>query len=271
MRITAAANGRRVGIGTETPQRRLHVEPSEIHTGGNGAGYSFGNRETAAFVESPATGERWVWYASGTTARLWSGTDKLTVTPAGRVGIGAPIPNRTLHVQPSEIHTGGNGAGYSFGNRETAAFVESPAAGERWVWYADGGNALLWSGDWRLLVTPGGDVTIRGRLTEQSDARMKADIAKLSNVLSKLDAINGVSFERIGSHTLTVRSAQQRDIGVIAQEVEAVFPELVSTHGHENHKAVSYSGLTGVLIEAAKELKAQNEALRSRIEALERA
>ena len=50
-----------------------------------------------------------------------------------------------------------------------------------------------------------------------------------------------------------------------------MFPELVSVHGHENNKAVNYSGLTGVLIESVKELKAQNEELRSRFEALDRA
>ena len=106
---------------------------------------------------------------------------------------------------------------------------------------------------------------------EGSDARMKANVAKLDNVLDKLDAIRGVSFERIPLGAPTARAEQRRDIGVIAQEVETVFPELVSVHGHENNKAVNYSGLTGVLIESVKELKAQNEELRSRFEALDRA
>jgi hypothetical protein len=85
MRITAAAQGRRVGIGTPAPQRRLHVEPTEIHSGGSGAGFSFGNRleqetgQPAPFTENPANGERWVWYASGTQASLWSGTDMISV------------------------------------------------------------------------------------------------------------------------------------------------------------------------------------------------
>jgi hypothetical protein len=104
-----------------------------------------------------------------------------------------------------------------------------------------------------------------------SDARMKANVAKLDNVLDKLDAIRGVSFERIPLGAPTARAEQRRDIGVIAQEVETVFPELVSVHGHEDNKAVNYSGLTGVLIESVKELKAQNEELRSRFEALDRA
>jgi hypothetical protein len=49
---------------------------------------------------------------------------------------------------------------------------------------------------------------------------------------------------------------QSYQMGVIAQEVETVFPELVET-GPDNMKAVNYSGLTAVLIEAVKEQQAQ--------------
>jgi hypothetical protein len=200
--------------------------------------------------------------------------EKMRITPDGNVGIGtgAATIQRTLHVRGSEIHSEGNVAGFSFGNRQTAdPFAPGTVPGDRWVWYADGRSARLWTSGDKLRVTTAGDVTITGTLSQGSDARMKANIAKLTNVLSKLEAIDGVSFERIGSHTLPVRTAQQRDIGVIAQEVETVFPELVSIHGVENHKTVNYSGLTSVLIEAAKELRAENETLRSRIEVLERA
>ena len=57
----------------------------------------------------------------------------------------------------------------------------------------------------------------------------------------------------------------------MAQEVEDVFPELVTTWGDEGYKAVDYGRLTAVLLEAAKELKAETVALKQRIEALERA
>jgi hypothetical protein len=57
---------------------------------------------------------------------------------------------------------------------------------------------------------------------------------------------------------------------VIAQEVEGVFPELVTKWGDEKYRAVDYSRLTGVLIEAIKQLKAKNEALEQRLRALER-
>jgi hypothetical protein len=73
----------RVAIGTDTAHRRLQVDGSEVHSGGAGAGYSFADRGAATFVESPTAGERWVWYAASGTARLWSGSDRLAVLPAG--------------------------------------------------------------------------------------------------------------------------------------------------------------------------------------------
>ena len=90
-------NGR-VGIGTTTPSRALHVEPNEIQSGGIGGGLSFGNRQTTGFVESPTGGERWIWYASGGVARLWSGSDKLAVTSTGSVGIGTSNPQARLQI-----------------------------------------------------------------------------------------------------------------------------------------------------------------------------
>jgi hypothetical protein len=74
--------GGAVGIGLQgqQPQRTLHVEGGEIHSGGPAGGFSFANRDTRTFVEVPSHGERWVWYAAGGAARLWSGSDQLTIT-----------------------------------------------------------------------------------------------------------------------------------------------------------------------------------------------
>ncbi len=73
-----------VGVNEPNPQRPLHVSGNEVHSGGGGGGFSFSNRESA-FVNMPPAGERWVWYASGGTARLWSGNDKFSVSPNGDV------------------------------------------------------------------------------------------------------------------------------------------------------------------------------------------
>lgn len=82
--------GGRVGIGTLAPQRSLHVEAEEVHSGGIGAGFSFANRGSG-FVNMPAAGERWVLYSIGGVARLWSGDDKLSVDTGGNVRFGPTL------------------------------------------------------------------------------------------------------------------------------------------------------------------------------------
>ncbi len=90
-----------LAIGTTEPKRALHVEGNGIHSGGTLAGLSFHNCESPGFVDTPTAGERWVWYSSGATARLWSGNDKLTISKEGNVGIGTATPAGRLNI--SEI------------------------------------------------------------------------------------------------------------------------------------------------------------------------
>ncbi len=85
-------------------------------------------------------------------------------------------------------------------------------------------------------------------LTETSDVRLKKNIGTIDKALERIGALRGVSFE----WTDPVESTPGRQFGVIAQEVEPVFPELVSTD-NEGIKSVDYTKLTAVLIEALKE------------------
>jgi hypothetical protein len=76
-----------VGPVSGPAQRSIHVEGQEIHSGGPTGGYSFADRTTGSFVESPDAGQRWIWYATGGEARLWSTTDMLKVrNPNSLVG-----------------------------------------------------------------------------------------------------------------------------------------------------------------------------------------
>jgi hypothetical protein len=69
--------------------RIIHVEGEEIHSGGAAGGFSFADRSHRAFVDLPGgTGHRWVWYALGGQARLWSQADILTVGP-----VSGPFPH----------------------------------------------------------------------------------------------------------------------------------------------------------------------------------
>ena len=78
-----------------------------------------------------------------------------------------------------------------------------------------------------------------------SDIRTKTDIITITTALDKVKALRGVYFTRKGE--------TQRSVGVIAQEVEEVVPEVVHT-GANDMKSVSYGNMVGLLIEAVKEL-----------------
>jgi Chaperone of endosialidase len=103
-----------------------------------------------------------------------------------------------------------------------------------------------------------------------SDVRAKTNIRPLDGMLDRLENIRGVAFDWVDSPTAPGGRSGQPGIGVIAQEVEAVFPELVQEYGDVRCKAVDYNGLVAALLGAAKELRTQVEHLRSRIEVLER-
>lgn len=118
-----------------------------------------------------------------------------------------------------------------------------------------------------------GNVHVDGRLYATrvhitSDERFKQDIHTLTNPLDTVSRLRGVSYGwRTGEYP-EQRFDSGRHIGLIAQEVEQVVPELVVTDD-TGYKSVEYANMVGVLVEAVKELKAQNESLRARVQALE--
>jgi len=96
-----------------------------------------------------------------------------------------------------------------------------------------------------------------------SDQRFKTNIRPLTSALSSVLALRGVRYEW---NALGVRhggTAGAGQVGLLAQEVEKIYPELVSTDA-EGYKAVNYAQLTPVLIEALKEQQQQIEALKAR-------
>jgi hypothetical protein len=87
-----------------------------------------------------------------------------------------------------------------------------------------------------------------------SDARLKDNITTIESPLEKLSKINGVSFNWNDKQSIYEIGA--KDYGVIAQEVEAVLPELVTTRNN-GYKAVRYEKIVSLLIEAIKEQQTQ--------------
>src|SRR5262249_54909365 len=101
-----------------------------------------------------------------------------------------------------------------------------------------------------------------------SDQRLKKEVRRLSGTLEKLEQIRGVSFDWNERYEAMGRSTGKREIGVIAQEVEAVFPELVSAWGPEGYRAADYGRMAGVLIEALKEQQSQIRQFKAEMEEL---
>lgn len=101
-------------------------------------------------------------------------------------------------------------------------------------------------------------------ITEMSDERLKKDIKTLDGALSNILQLRGVSYNWRQKNEAGVEFEKGLQIGLIAQEVEAVLPELVDTDD-QGFKSVEYSKLVSVLIEAVKEQNGQIEALKTNV------
>jgi len=95
-------------------------------------------------------------------------------------------------------------------------------------------------------------------LNTTSDINLKKDIEVITDATDLIKQLNGVRF--------TWKANDRKSLGVIAQEVEELFPELISERTDTGTKSVNYNGLVGVLIEAVKELSARVEELEDRLE-----
>ena len=112
---------------------------------------------------------------------------------------------------------------------------------------------VMFNGD----ATVSNDLTVSGDVVVSSDARLKSNIVSLGSTLSRLLLIDGKSYEMKG----------KQKIGVLAQEIQEVFPELVSEDENEM-LAVNYQGLVPVLINALKEQESKFEKQQAEIEEL---
>ncbi len=107
-----------------------------------------------------------------------------------------------------------------------------------------------------------GDVIVSGSLTQGSDLRYKKNITPVNNSLLKINKIRGVYYNWKTDEFPEKKFTEEKQIGFIAQEVEKQFPELVSTDPN-GYKAVNYSKMTAVLLQAVKELNKEVEKLKT--------
>ena len=141
-----------------------------------------------------------------------------------------------------------SGGGYDLTFSTEGGLMNFEGNGMDTATYAFDGNA-----------TVSDDLTVSGDVVVSSDARLKSNIASLGSTLSKLLLIDGKSY--------TMKKDGKQKIGVLAQDIQKVFPELVTEDNNEM-LAVNYQGLVPVLINALKEQDEKISRLENLVEKL---
>ncbi|MCF2496852.1 tail fiber domain-containing protein [Dyadobacter chenhuakuii] len=172
----------------------------------------------------------------------------LTIMRNGNIGLGNNVVDPQFSVDMAgraRIRYNGSTAGVYFDNSQNATdgFVGMKVDTEI-GFYLKG---------WRFWVTDQGNGYLNGNLIQTSDRRLKTNIQPFKSSLRKVNSLQGYHYnweDKTKDQTLQT--------GLIAQEVEQVFPELVSTN-KDGYKSVNYIGLVPHLIESVKELKSKTD------------
>ena len=148
-----------------------------------------------------------------------------------------------------------------FGTKENGAFAPNKIC----IKGGDLGIGISTPGEDLHVV---GDICYTGTIGTCSDVRYKKDISTLTNSLEKISRLRGVKFNWNRDEFPENEFSDKEQVGLIAQEVMDIFPQVVSqdNNGYYN---IDYTKFAPLLINAVKELKAENDELRARIEALE--
>ena len=281
-----AANGN-VGIGKSEPSNKLDISGSTRLTNPTGRSLLLERDNEDSWLTFHDPGN--AWYSMGldfSDERKFklnyggslseSDAQHFTMLSDGKIGIGTNNPAHTLDVNGTINARGGIRASNSdiyftkrdhahtgIGNEEGWAAIENAADYDALMIMGRAGRSGRRVRLWDYLEINGNlDVTGAVRctsLTQTSDGRFKKAIKPIQNALEKVTNLTGVTYEwkdeTMGKDT---------EAGLVAQEVEAVFPEVVRTDS-EGNKSIAYSKLTAVLIEAVKELKNEVMELRSQV------
>lgn len=234
-----------LGIGTANPGFILDVQGSTanmsrinvLRTGSSGVGAQL--LSTGALAGVAAT-------AAGPLALYTSDLERVYITAAGNVGIGTNTPADQLHLSSAAPN-------FRLTDTDTGGYTQLSAANSTGSFgiYVDQGNTVASSifllyidGAEKVRVDATGNLTAVANITAYSDERLKTDIRTIPQALDLVQEMRGVFFEKDGT----------AGVGVIAQEMELVLPEVVL---NGEFKSVAYGNIVGVLIEAIKELRAE--------------
>ena len=193
------------------------------------------------------------------------------VTDNGTLGVGTGTPVRQLHL------VGDNAVFRMDRSTDTAAFmlVRTDGSGNPMKTFVVGtnssasntgefvindlGTAVSGSGTRRMTIANNGAVTFTGSVTatvfNPSSITLKDNVRTYENALETVNKLRGVRFDW--------KDSGKPSIGLIADEVDGVIPEVVA-HDGGNATGVNYASLVGVLVEAVKEQQAELNSLKEK-------
>lgn len=279
-------NGGNVGIGMNDPAVRLNIKsgatPSNVLAIENSGTIGTGSNIFIVREDGNGGGRLYLKQSDGTTAIQLTADNASYINSGGRVGIGTSSPVHDLDVVDSN-HV----ASIRAQSTVSAAklFLDAASGTTSRIYFDEGGESkfqLYHDANREVMALaehydtptetvawyPNGNMHISGTFYQASDERFKEDIHALktsaSSPLDDIKKLRGVTYKWQDKE-----KDKSRQIGLIAQELEAVYPEMVSTD-EDGHKSIAYSRLTVPLIEAVKELKTENDSLSSRLDAMEK-
>ena len=243
--VNGATSGVHVGIGINAPIERLHVVQVENLNKNVIYGYA---GQTSSSLDYANTGVTGFGQGNGIAGGFGYGFGVKGIGSSnsyGAIGVYAAISSSV----PSPIPANSFYALY--------ADVITPAEGK----YAGvflNGNVGIGTATPTQKLDVLGNILATGTITP-SDERFKQNIQNIENPVEKLQQLNGVTYEYKAKEFPGRGFNEQEQVGVIAQDVEKVFPQLVFT-GTDGYKAVDYPKLIPLLIEAMKEQQKQIDA-----------
>ena len=240
MRLLSNGN---LGIGTTNPSAPLHIQKSGTSQNLLILQSDLGtNNGRTLIIGGPTTdsgSEPFRFSTANSLSFVIDSSDALRIHSDGKVGIGTTSPSAKLEVQD------GSATGIISRCTSTQASDSNTAIKVR-----NNSDTNTFTVSYRGLGTFASSCTATAFNTP-SDIALKKNIQPLANVIDKLKQITGYKYN--------YKSTEAASMGVMAQDVEKVFPELVN--GEEGKKSLQYSGLIGPLIEAVKELSNKVAAL----------
>ena len=220
-------------------------------------------------------------------------TERMRISETGNVGIGTTSPSGVLDIQGSDtdgeiilqlgiarkwdFKQAGTGVStiltlepetdgkqfqiVSQDGTGLATFITNNIdANQRVYLLPDGGNVGIGMTSPSVELDVTGDIEYTGTIVDVSDRRLKENFSSIDSVLTKIMKIEGLSYNMIAD------SIKTREYGVVAQDVQKVFPAMVKVVDPENgYLGVSYIQLVPVLLEATKAQQAIIEAQKKEI------